>query len=98
MHVAPIKKRTPIFSDWGSKNLKQVQIKERQRHTLPQIAVPSAQAGLTSLFEMGRGEPRRNNHLKAILLAVVGSWLLVFYHQLPTINYQLQLRCNILTY
>ena len=27
-------------------------------------AVPSAQAGLTSLFEMGRGEPRRNNHLK----------------------------------
>ena len=29
-------------------------------------AVPSAQAGLTSLFGMGRGEPRRNNHLKAI--------------------------------
>ena len=28
------------------------------------IAVPSAQAGLTSLFGMGRGEPRRNNHLK----------------------------------
>lgn len=27
-------------------------------------AVPSAQAGLTSLFGMGRGEPRRNNHLK----------------------------------
>ena len=32
------------------------------------IAVPSAQAGLTSLFGMGRGEPRRNNHLKAICL------------------------------
>ena len=47
---------------------------------------------------MGRGEPRRNNHLKVVLLAVVGFWLLVFYHQLPTINYQLQLRCNILTY
>ena len=88
MHVAPIKKRTPIFSDWGSKNLKQVQIKERQRHTLPQIAVPSAQAGLTSLFEMGRGEPRRNNHLKVVLLAVVGFGLLVFpsttNHQLST--------------
>ncbi len=27
-------------------------------------AVPSAQAGLTTLFGMGRGEPRRNNHLK----------------------------------
>ena len=30
------------------------------------IAVPSAQAGLTSLFGMGRGEPRRNNHLKSL--------------------------------
>jgi hypothetical protein len=29
-------------------------------------AVPSAQAGLTSLFGMGRGEPRRNNHLKSL--------------------------------
>ena len=37
---------------------------KRRRHTLPQIAVPSAQAGLTSLFGMGRGEPRRNNHLR----------------------------------
>ena len=41
--------------------------KERRRHTLPQIAVPSAQAGLTSLFGMGRGEPRRNNHLKVVV-------------------------------
>ena len=64
--AAPITKRTPLFSDWGSKNLKQVQIKKRQRHTLPQIAVPSAQSGLTSLFGMGRGEPRRNNHLKSL--------------------------------
>jgi hypothetical protein len=30
-------------------------------------AVPSAQAGLTTLFGMGRGEPRRNNHLKVLL-------------------------------
>ena len=29
-------------------------------------AVPSAQAGLTTLFGMGRGEPRRNNHLKIL--------------------------------
>ncbi len=54
-------------------------------------AVPSAQAGLTSLFGMGRGEPRRNNHLKAIRCK-----------QLPIINYQLQIinyqSDNILTY
>jgi hypothetical protein len=30
-------------------------------------AVPSAQAGLTTLFGMGRGEPRRNNHLKVVV-------------------------------
>ena len=29
-------------------------------------AGPSAQSGLTSLFGMGRGEPRRNNHLKPL--------------------------------
>jgi hypothetical protein len=28
--------------------------------------VPSAQAGLTSLFGMGRGDPRRNRHHKGI--------------------------------
>ena len=39
-------------------------LKERRRSTLPQIAVPLTQADLTSLFGMGRGEPRRNNHLK----------------------------------
>ncbi len=33
-------------------------------------AVPSAQAGLTTLFGMGRGEPRRNNHLKVVLQGV----------------------------
>ena len=31
------------------------------------LAVPSALAGLTSLFEMGRGEPRCNNHLKSVV-------------------------------
>ena len=56
--------------------------KKRRRHTLPQIAVPSAQSGLTSLFEMGRGEPRRNNHLKFL---VVGYWFLVVG---VSINYQ----------
>ena len=55
---APIKKETRSFQSGFTK--------ERRRHTLPQIAVPSAQAGLTSLFGMGRGEPRRNNHLKVV--------------------------------
>ena len=32
-------------------------------------AVPSAQSGLTSLFGMGRGEPRRNNHLKFLVIS-----------------------------
>ncbi len=36
-------------------------------------AVPSAQAGLTTLFGMGRGEPRRNNHLKVVL-----QWAILF--------------------
>jgi hypothetical protein len=40
------------------------------------IAVPSAQAGLTSLFEMGRGEPRRNNHLKNLCRKVFKSYVL----------------------
>jgi hypothetical protein len=31
-------------------------------------AVPSALSGLTSLFGMGRGEPRRNNHLKKLVV------------------------------
>ena len=35
------------------------------------IAVPSAQSGLTSLFGMGRGEPRRNNHLKFLVFQVL---------------------------
>ena len=38
------------------------------------IAVPSAQAGLTTLFGMGRGEPRRNNHLKGLQLL----WAIIY--------------------
>ena len=32
------------------------------------IVVPSALTGLTALFGMGRGEPRRYNHLKSLHL------------------------------
>ena len=32
--------------------------------------VPSAQAGLTSLFGMGRGGPRRNSHQKLLNILV----------------------------
>ena len=39
-------------------------------------AVPSAQAGLTTLFGMGRGEPRRNNHLKVVLQWVINLLLI----------------------
>ena len=60
--------------------------KERRRHTLPQIAVPSAQSGLTSLFGMGRGEPRRNNHLKS--LVAWATCLLMLVCQLTTINHK----------
>ena len=41
-------------------------LKKRRRHTLPRDAVPSALTGLTSLFGMGRGEPRCYNHLKSL--------------------------------
>ena len=55
--------------------------------------VPSAQAGLTTLFGMGRGEPRRNNHLKRLKLL----WAIIsnVNYQLCIVNYQLD---NILTY
>ena len=44
------------------------------------IAVPSAQTGLTSLFGMVRGEPRRYNHLSfklkvSVLLLLTSSLL-----------------------
>ena len=52
-------------------------IKDRQRLTLPGvILVPSALAGLTALFGMGRGDPRRYSHLKIF----VGAQNLVYLH------------------
>ena len=43
--------------------------RRRRRPTLPPgVAVPSAQTGLTSLFGMVRGGPRRHGHLKIKLL------------------------------
>jgi hypothetical protein len=54
-------------------------------------AVPSAQAGLTTLFGMGRGEPRRNNHLKRLQLL----WAIMAYNSLfleqSSINYYLNI-------
>ena len=48
--------------------------KDRQRLTLPGfILVPSALAGLTSLFGMGRGDPRRYSHLKVFVILSVGD-------------------------
>ena len=42
-------------------------VKDRQRLTLPGvILVPSALTGLTALFGMGRGDPRRYSHLKIL--------------------------------
>ena len=57
-HFVPTKKN-PVYSDWGS-------IKKGDDILSHITAVPSAQAGLTTLFGMGRGEPRRNNHLKRL--------------------------------
>ncbi len=43
----------------------------RRRPTLPPgVAVPSAQTGLTSLFGMERGGPRRHGHLDFVLNSV----------------------------
>ena len=57
-HAAPIKKIT--LTVWSG-------LLKKGSDILSHItAVPSAQSGLTSLFGMGRGEPRRNNHLKSL--------------------------------
>ena len=61
-------------------------------------AVPSAQAGLTTLFGMGRGEPRRNNHLKVVSLK---SKVLKSKVSFETCDFRLWTalrRANILTY
>ena len=53
------KQKTPTFTSWGFQ-------KKGDDILSHKIAVPSALAGLTTLFGMGRGEPRRNNHLKIL--------------------------------
>ena len=50
----------PMIAEMIKKNKKipvscETGIEDRRRPTLPQIAVPSALTGLTSLFGMGRG-------------------------------------------
>ena len=58
-HEVPIKKITPLANANG--------VTKKGGDILSHItAVPSAQSGLTSLFGKGRGEPRRNNHLKSL--------------------------------
>lgn len=48
--------------------------RRRRRPTLPPgVAVPSAQTGLTSLFGMVRGGPRRHGHLNFWLDLCTGS-------------------------
>ena len=89
-HGVPIKQRSLSFSRQASQ--------KKGDDILSHItAVPSAQAGLTSLFEMGRGEPRRNNHLK-FLVAGCRFLLAGDSRQLITDNYQPRLWRNILTY
>ena len=58
-------KKSPIHECIGLKTLKMNSVRKRRLPTLPLgIAVPSALAGLTSLFGMVRGVPRRHGHLK----------------------------------
>ena len=76
-------KKTPC-----SISLQGVWYKNRHRPTLPHFtAVPSALAGLTSLFGMGRGGHRRYRHLNIFKFIVVNSKFKVFI--LCTLYYQL---------
>jgi hypothetical protein len=53
-------------------------VKEWQRLTLPGfILVPSALAGLTALFGMGRGDPRRYSHHKVLMIVLAIIYWLV---------------------
>ena len=60
--------RTPSVQNKKPRFVRNRVFKKKGDDILSHItAVPSAQAGLTTLFGMGRGEPRRNNHLKIIV-------------------------------
>src|SRR5690606_10069827 len=64
------KKRAPAHMHRGPK--------KRRRPTLPLgVAVPSAQTGLTSLFGMERGGPRRHGHLRSSAGASPGNVYIV---------------------
>ena len=57
-YLDPVQKKAPTIYMISA-------FKKRRRPTLPLgVAVPSAQTGLTSLFGMVRGGPRRHGHLK----------------------------------
>ena len=87
-HVVPINKKACLF--------RQASLKKGDDILSHIIAVPSAQAGLTSLFGMGRGEPRRNNHLKVL---VVGCQLLVVgFPRTTKDSFNCSRRANILTH
>jgi hypothetical protein len=65
------KKRTPLLKREGFTS------KEGGDILSHQMAVPSALSGLTTLFGMGRGEPRCYNHLKFLSHRVI-MWDLIF--------------------
>ena len=63
--------RTPSVQNKKPRFVRNRVFKKKGGDILSHItAVPSARAGLTTLFGMGRGEPRRNNHLKVVLQQV----------------------------
>jgi len=63
-----------------------VNFKIGHRPTLPRFtAVPSALAGLTSLFGMGRGRHRRYRHLNFfvdLLISLLVDWYLLTYNSI----------------
>ena len=62
--------RTPSVQNKKPRFVRNRVFKKKGGDILSHItAVPSAQSGLTSLFGMGRGEPRRNNHLKFLVIS-----------------------------
>ena len=68
------KTESPLSVDSG------LPYKIRHRPTLPPVtAIPSALAGLTSLFGMGRGGHRRYRHLNTFLYMPLGNRTLTCY-------------------